>query len=487
MQPLSLLRTLKTMTVSIFSKTARCSLKGTLILLSGLLMASTGCNTDSSGTVEAGSKKEGPRAKEKPLVKKPVGKPVKKPAVKPVAKPVAKTPSPKKGYAEVVTALDKRMGGLQRIVDKRPKGWLMRSHLLGLLTQRASLTHSFQDYARLQKILDDVLSVAPAGAGPPLLLAAQFNFTMHRLNKAEEHLGQFEKLELLRKQGALTISLLRADIAFHRGQYSAALTAYRAAARRAPAAVLSKLAIYYSKTGGFLEAEALLDRALTGKVYSNSHGRSWLMLQRAILSMEQGRYEQAMARLKEADKEFPGWWLIREHIAEVHTLLGQDVKAAAIYEQVVRNTRLPQFMDALGACYQRMGRKDEAQKLIAEAGKLWDDYLTRFPEAAGGHGLEHYLEYGKDPKRALELALINFKARPGGEARVLLATAYLKAGQAKKALEQVQSVLTSPFRSADLHDVARQTYTALGSKAEAAKQRTLCLAINPKFYADDDR
>ena len=390
-----------------------------------------------------------------------------------------------KTYAEVLASIDKRAVELESIVAKRPKDWLMRSHLLELLLKRASLSHSFDDYARIKRLLDETLAMAPFGAGPPLLLAARFNFTLHRLEQTEEHLAEYSKLELLRQQAAPTLEMIAADIAFHRGQYAEAWEGYRKLARRSPGTALSKLAIYHSKTGASLEAEALLDMALSSKVYpdSESHGRSWLMLQRAILSLEGGRYQQAMTRLKEADATFPGWWLIREHIAEVHTLLGQDDEAIALYEQVVNDTGHPQFMDALGECYQRAGRQDEAQKLFARATELWDKHIAEFPDAAGGHGLEHYLEHGDNPSKALELALANFRARPGGEARVLLAAAYLANDQPDKALAQARTVLATPFRSADLHDVAHESYMALGQKAEAAQQRQLCLQMNPKFYA----
>ena len=95
--------------------------------------------------------------------------------------------------------------------------------------------------------------------------------------------------------------------------------------------------------------------------------------------------------------------------------------------------------------------------------------------------MEHYLEVSPQPEKALTLALANVKVRPGGDARVLLAKSYLNVGQSKKALAQVELVLATPYRSADLHDVASQAYEAVGHKTKARAQRDLCLAINPRF------
>ena len=97
-----------------------------------------------------------------------------------------------------------------------------------------------------------------------------------------------------------------------------------------------------------------------------------------------------------------------------------------------------------------------------------------------GHGLEHYLRYGT-PEQALELARRNYLLRPGGEAHVGLARAYLKAGQPQAAIEVVERALKTPYRSAALHDTARQAYSAAGRGEEAGNQVDLCFALNPRF------
>jgi len=382
------------------------------------------------------------------------------------------------GYAAALAELDKGIVGLQRIVDRRPKDWLMRTRLAERVLARASLSHDYEDYAKIQTLLDEAFSIAVKGAGP-FMLAARFNFSVHRLDKSEEYLEKMKSLAVPEQTKAQ--ALLRADIALFRGQYEDALAQYQRLAGQRPSRVTLKLALYHGATGNLDDAKVLLESAITGSVYHDGHGRAWTRLQLAILDMERGRYDQALKQLRKADALFPNWWLVREHMAEVYTLLGEDEKAIPIYEEVVRDTNHPQFMDALAGCYERQGREDEAKALIAKSRRLWDKQLQQFPEAAGGHGLEHYLEVSPQPEKALTLALANVKVRPGGDARVLLAKSYLNVGQSKKALAQVELVLATPYRSADLHDVASQAYEAVGHKTKARAQRDLCLAINPRF------
>lgn len=387
------------------------------------------------------------------------------------------------GYAALLDQLDRGIDKMQQRADKRSDDWLTRQFLGQVLLDRARLTNRIEDYARLEQLLGDALAIAKPGTGP-LLLAARFNFSIHRLDVAERHLDTIDGRAIPLADEQLLARALRAEIALQRGQYEAAFTELTAISAVAPQVAGTTLALYHALTGDPLKADALLAAELEKSSDKDVQRRAWLLLQRGIVAMDRGELMDALQHLRDADAELSGWWLVQEHIAEVYSRLSNHDKAIAIVEQLVAQTGLPQHMDALASLYRHTGRPQEAGELIAQAAAKWEQQLARFPEAAMGHALNHHLQFGT-PARALELALANHATRPGGDAQVSLARAYLKAEQPAEALTVVERALASPYRTARLHDVAAQTYIALGRTREADEQVALCKAMNPWYSSDD--
>lgn len=403
----------------------------------------------------------------------------------PVAAPTVPAPAitADATYAALLDDLDRRIDGLQRRAGARPGDWLIRMHLAATSLERAGLTGLVDDYERVQAVLDDAFAIAPQGSGP-LLVAARFNFAVHRLDAAERHLDAIDRRAVPRADEQAAARLLRAQIAMQRGQYDRALADLTVAASASPATAGPELALYHAKTGDPQQAAALLEQALAAADLKDPQRRAWLRLQLAILAMDRGEQRDALQHLQRADAELSGWWLVQEHIAEIYNRREQHAAAIEIYERLVPATDLPQHMDALAGLYRHTGRPREADELVARAAARWQHYLARLPEAAIGHALQHYLQFGP-PEHALELALADAAARPGGDAQVALARAYLQVGRPADALAVAEKLLASPYRSARLHDVAAKAHAALGHAAEAERQVELCLAINPRYTADD--
>lgn len=386
-------------------------------------------------------------------------------------------------YASLLAEIDERIDGLQARATARPGDWLTRKHLGTVILERAGLTHDADDLERVEQVLDEAFAIAPEGSGP-LLLAARFNFSIHRLDVAEGYLDRMDRRALQRREEVLAARVLRAELALQRGQYDVALQGLTEIAEVMPAAVTVELALYHASTGRPDEAEALLHAALAETSPGDARRRAWTQLQLGLLAMDRGALLVALELLQQADAELPGWWLVREHIAEVHDRLGEHGKAIAILEELVRSTGLPQHMDALASAYQHAGEEGAAEALIPRAAAAWEEQISRFPEAAMGHGLQHHLQFGT-PARALALAEANYANRPGGEAQVALARAYLKAGRAADALELVQRALATPYRTAGLHHVAAEAHAALGHTEAAQAQRELLAAINPSYQGQE--
>jgi len=110
---------------------------------------------------------------------------------------------------------------------------------------------------------------------------------------------------------------------------------------------------------------------------------------------------------------------------------------------------------------------------------------NQIPELIAGHALEQLLQRG-NPMQALQLAKNNYRLRAGGPSAVLLAQAYAANGQLSEASAMLESLLTTQFRSADLHATANVVYRSLGFTTRANRQQQLAVAINPNAVANSE-
>ncbi len=394
--------------------------------------------------------------------------------------PRAMLKSPSPAYSTLVDDVNIRVKSFEKLAAERPADWVVRERLAKILAERSSLTGRIEDLIRADKVLHEAFGIAPAGSGP-LSIAAKVNYSMHRLGKVDEYLNKLSAQPILKAPAVASIVAMRANLAFHRGDYDRALEGYRKCEGLQRGACLTDLATYYANTGGYLEAESLFKQALSTTASDDAHNRAWLNLQLGILRMRQGRYEETLTFLREADRILPGWWLVREHIAETLMLRGETKEAVAIYEEVVRETGLPQYLDALAEAYRKLGRESEAAALETKSEKLWDEQLKLAPEAASGHAMEHYMGNPARAEFVLDLAKKNFEIRPGGEAKLFLAEAYLKNSKPQEAKKLVDELMTTRYESAELYDLASRIYSNLGDGNRSAELRQKCLEINPAF------
>lgn len=183
---------------------------------------------------------------------------------------------------------------------------------------------------------------------------------------------------------------------------------------------------------------------------------------------------------KLATDELPGWWLIDEHIAEIKSLTGDKEAAKTLYESVIRRTGSPEYMDALATIEFNEGNREGARKLTQQARAVYEERLARFPEAAAGHALTHFLQDAGNPQRALSLAQMNFNTRPYGDAAIALARAWLLNGQANRAVSLLQHQLSSGWDTAELYWVLGEALTNLGQQQQADQAKSEARRRNPE-------
>lgn len=403
-------------------------------------------------------------------------KPEPKLAPEPEPRPVA-APAPTKQHADELARIDQEIAATTQRAEAHPQGWLVLERIAGLHLGRARLSGDYDDYAKAEAALERAFTVAGKDAGPHLTRIA-LNFTLHRLDRVAADLERVEKYAIKTPADRRALRELGAELAFQQGRYADARAGFEAALAAEPEDVtnLARMALLRWKTGDFAGAEDLYGQALGKRV--EGEPAAWLHLQLGLMDLERGRHDEALAHYRDAAARLSGYWLLDEHIAEILTLQGQTDAALALYADIIARTDNPEFMDAVAGIHRAAGRTEAAAPLIARADAIYEAQLLRFPEAAYGHALEHFLEFG-DPKRAVTLAEANHRTRPNAEAKISLARAYLQAGRKDDARKAIDEALATPWNTADLHAVAAEVLTATGDAAAASEQRRLALAINP--------
>lgn len=373
------------------------------------------------------------------------------------------------------------LGNLEGTVSAARKAWDKNGSpssailLVGPLAQTGELRADLDRIAEAVEIAGEALKKAPKDVR--LLLArADANATLHRFDAALADAKLAHELEASDHTEALL-----ADLAWQRGDYEAAIPAIRKAAQKPSFGSLVRLAQLELDLGNVKAAEQAFARAETRIKDVSPVPVAWLSVQRGLLYLHTGRFEQAERFYLEAVARLPSYPMALEHLAEIEALLGKREQAVKRYRDVIAKTENPEFMAALAGVLDDLGKKAEADELRKRAGKRYHELLKRHPEAMYWHAADFFLEDGGEPKRALELLKKNAKLRPGADSFVALAGAELENGKIDDAAKSIERALASPLRSAELDWTAARVKLAQGKTEDAKRHENKARAHNPKI------
>ena len=326
-------------------------------------------------------------------------------------------------------------------------GWLAEEMLARAHFERARLTDSLADFVAAEQALARSMNLAPPRSGPHLLQAV-FDLAMHRLDDAEAQLDRIMHYAIPPEAGERAqIEAMRGDIAFYRGRYERALRHYDRAEHLDPGSAEFRRAYFHATRGDLGRGLMLLDRAERGSGRPSVQLAARMELQRGVFSLEAGAVRRARTHFARAEALFPGDWVIEEHVAEAHALLGHREDAERRYRDIVERTQSPLFMDKLAGLARQRNDEGEARSWSQRAAAAWRARLAAFPEAYYAPAAEHCLAVD-DRDCALRLARLNYRARPYGEAAALLAEVLTSAGQERQARELAAAVDRTGWRSA---------------------------------------
>ena len=377
-----------------------------------------------------------------------------------------------------LTNLDGQVEASRTLLDRQPTSANAHQMHASKLLQRAKVTGDLDETALVLRVTSDGLKLDPKHANLRLTRAAAA-FTLHRWDEAKADVAELKKLhpDLPALEG------LEAELFWNQGKFDEAVPVFERAAQARPSFdAWARLADVYYNQGDLKAADEAFAKAETYLTDTSPVPLAWLYVQRGLLRLHSGRYEEAKLFYEAAHERVPTYPMATEHLAEIEFRLGNHPRAVELYEQVIAQTQNPEFIAALAGVYEAMGQPQKAQELKAQARERFLALVKKHPGAMAGHGADFFLEPGEDCKLALKLTAQDVAWRPNPDTYAALAGAQGECGgDWTKADASMKKVLASPLKKAEFFWLAAKVAHHLKRPDEAASHKKAALDLNPRI------
>ncbi len=366
-----------------------------------------------------------------------------------------------------IEALRENLSAVRQDVEKGTR-------LAFRLYHRANLTGILSDFDAAETAIQQLMQ----RVGPQedlCLLKANLYFKFHRLPDVKRTLAQAPAL-LRRPEG----KVLLADIDFQEGRHQEAHAAYMLAIEEDRTwDNLARLAHFQFKMGRVAEADDLYAQAEDELTAKEMRSYAWVELQRGLLHLSRGRYDDAMKHYRRAGAGYSGYWLTDEHVAELLGAQGRYSEAAALYEQIVARVPKPELQQALGELYELMDEPAKAEHWFSLA---LETYLRSVDEG-GVHYWHHLADFFADVRQdggsAVKWARKDFSLRDNYATEAALAWALYRDDQFTEAAAFMDRSLSSGIVDARLFQSAGTIYLSAGQVEKGEQLLQEAREINP--------
>jgi predicted negative regulator of RcsB-dependent stress response len=383
-------------------------------------------------------------------------------------------------YAEALNAANEEIERRKALVATFPDDWVRHEGLALALIDRFRLTGDYVDLAQARGAVERGMQLAEAPGGP-VLAFAEIGLASHHLGEVEAALALLDRWVAPHRSESAAAAALAGDVAFYRGDMAGARDHYaRAQASDAPGVSL-RMAVIDMARGNFDAAIHGIRTALEDQKRPSPYAVATTALRIGAVELARGNAAEARRRFEEADRVFPGYWLVEAHVAQAAAIDGDRQRGIDLMREVAERSGSAEAMDALAMFLRAGGQPDEGRAWARRAAEAWNRRIELAPEAAYGHAVEHELVFGT-PARALALARRNLASRPFGESRVLLASALVQNGRNAAALDQLERAEMSGWVSAPLHALRAEILALEGDSSGAAEARAAAMALNPRIF-----
>jgi tetratricopeptide (TPR) repeat protein len=372
--------------------------------------------------------------------------------------------------------IDQAIGELEACAFALPIDSERATKYVYLVYQRASLTGSLAGF----EVAEESLQRAIAELGPAsdlYFLKANLDFKFHRLSAVREDLETGRDLRETMQGRAL-----RADLDFQEGRYQEAKAGYEAIIKEDLTwDNLARLAYFKFKMGDITAADQLYVEAEDELTAKEMRHYAWVELQRGVLKLRQGCYEEAASHYDRAGRAYSGYWLVDDHKAELLGAEGKFAEAAQLYEGVIARAPRPEFQQALGELYEILGQRDRAEDCYQKA-------LAGYLESAGRgdvhfyhHLADFYADVREDGAEAVKWARRDIALRRNFSTLAALAWSLYRAGEFAEALETMEQALSTGAADAHLFFQAATIYQSAGGNGHGDRYLQMAQAINPQY------
>jgi tetratricopeptide (TPR) repeat protein len=347
---------------------------------------------------------------------------------------------------------------------------------LYLLYQRASLTGDLAAAA----IVETALKEAIQGIGPAgdlYYLKANLDFKFHRLADVRRDLETGREL-----RESVQARTLLADLDFQEGRYEMARRGYEALIHDDRTwDNLARLAYLKFKMGDVRGAEQTYVDAGNELTAKEMRHYAWVELQRGVLKLRSGCYEEAGAHYQVAERAYSGYWLVDEHLAELLGAQGKFDEAIAIYQELIEYLPRPEFQQALGELYSCVGNPRQADVWHEKALTAYLDSAQRGCVHYYHHLTDFYADVRQDGPAAVKWARKDVELRKNFSTLAALAWGLYRAGEFAESLDIINEALSSGARDAQLFFQAGMIHNAASATVKGGEYLRMAAEVNPRY------
>jgi tetratricopeptide (TPR) repeat protein len=342
------------------------------------------------------------------------------------------------------------------------------------LYQKASIAGDLAAFDQVERAIERAVPLL-SRPGDLFLLKANVAFKLHRLADAEAALTADRYV-----RSSIEGRLLRADLDFQRGRYRRARHAYCEILEvERTSAALARLAHLVGKMGDVLGADRLYEDAQDELTAKELRSFAWLEVQRGFLDFAHGRFSAARSHYQRADKAYPGYWLIDEHLAE---LLGAEERyeeAIAMLVPLTSSGSRPDLEQAIGELHNLAGQNGQAEEWFARALAAYQRSAERGEICFWHHLADFYAEVAENGPKAVAWARKDVEVRENFWTQAALAGALFCDGRFGEARDWADRAISSGAVDARLFSQAGRIYGATGDTAAGQVWLDRAMSLNP--------